>query len=307
MGALNRESWIEDRLGHWLTLEWARGLTEVLSALDLTGSADEVTFEPNHPKPESWPGWSDPLWLTLPIDVAAAAAINIGCPLATAHRLAAVIMGDDDIEADAIRETYVELVNQVASSISPTASEKFGSTVKIGLVSVQDEGAGAEDAELAVEYAFSADETAHPLVLAPNPAALEAIQAADQHQVAEAASAGAEGAAGGVPEAPHSAGSVEPPSRGLTLDPAAQQNLAMLFEVDLDLSVSFGTTELPLQEVLKLASGSIVELNRSVNEPVDVLVNNCVVARGDVVVVDGNYGIRVTEIVSRKERIQSIF
>ncbi len=307
MAALNRESWIEDRLGHWLTFEWARGLSEVLSAPDLTGAADEVTFDPNHPKPESWPEWADPLWLTLPIDVADAAAVSVGCPLATAHRLAALIMGDDDIDTDAVRETYVELVNQVASAISPTAGRKFGSSVRIGQASVQEEGAGAEDAELAVEYTFSVDGTAHPLVLALSPAALEAIQAADKPQVAEAASAGAEGAAGGAPEAPHSSGSAEPPSQGLTLDPAAQKNLAMLFEVDLDLSVSFGTTEMPLQDVLKLASGSIVELNRSVNEPVDVLVNNCVVARGDVVVIDGNYGIRITEIVSRKERIQSIF
>ena len=307
MAALNRELWIEHRLGHWLTLEWARGMSEVLSALDLTGAADEVSFEPNHPKPESWPEWSDPLWLILPIDVADDAAISIGCPLATAHRLAAVIMGDDDIEADAIRETYVELVNQVASAISPTAGEKLGSIVRIGPASVQDEGGGAEDAELAVQYAYSVDGTAHPLVLAVSSAALEAIQAADQPQVAEAVSAGAKGPGGGAPTASRSAGSVESPSGGLTLDPAAQKNLAMLFEVDLDLSVSFGTAELPLQDVLKLASGSIVELNRSVNEPVDVLVNNCVVARGDVVVIDGNYGIRVTEIVSRKERIQSIF
>jgi flagellar motor switch protein FliN/FliY len=56
-----------------------------------------------------------------------------------------------------------------------------------------------------------------------------------------------------------------------------------------------------------LASGSIVELNRSAADPVDLLVNNSVIARGEVVVVDGNYGVRVTEIVSRKERIQSIF
>ena len=81
----------------------------------------------------------------------------------------------------------------------------------------------------------------------------------------------------------------------------------MLLQVELDLSVSFGTTCLNLQEVLKLASGSIVELNRSVAEPVDVLVNNCVIARGEVVVVDGNYGIRVTEIVSRQDRMRTIF
>ena len=215
-------------------------------------------------------------------------------------------MGDDDIEADAVRETYVELVNQVASSASPAASEKFGNTVRIGPASVRDEAATDEEAELAVEYTFSVNETAYPLVMAPSPAALEAIQKADQPQVAEAASAGAEGT--GMPAAPPAAGGqIEPVAGGLKLDAAAQQNLAMLFEVDLDLSVSFGTTELPLEDILKLASESIVELNRSVNEPVDVLVNNCIVARGDVVVVDGNYGIRITEIVSRKERIESIF
>ena len=124
------------------------------------------------------------------------------------------------------------------------------------------------------------------------------------------ASAGA-GASGAVSvEPPASEGSAA--AKGdvnqlLALGSSAQHNLAMLLEVELELSISFGRTELPLQEILQLASGSIVELNRSVTDPVDVMVNNCVIARGDVVVVDGNYGIRVTEIVSRQERIRSIF
>jgi flagellar motor switch protein FliN/FliY len=80
----------------------------------------------------------------------------------------------------------------------------------------------------------------------------------------------------------------------------------MLLDVDLELSVSFGHTTLVLQEVLKLSSGSIVELNRSANDPVELLVNNAVVARGEVVVVDGNYGIRITEVVSARERIRSL-
>jgi flagellar motor switch protein FliN/FliY len=94
---------------------------------------------------------------------------------------------------------------------------------------------------------------------------------------------------------------------GPLLSQTAKYNLELLLEVELDLSVSFGETVLPLQDVLKLASGSIVELNRSAADPVDLLVNNSVIARGEVVVVDGNYGVRVTEIVSRKERIRSIF
>jgi flagellar motor switch protein FliN/FliY len=71
-------------------------------------------------------------------------------------------------------------------------------------------------------------------------------------------------------------------------------------------SVSFGRAQLPLKDVLRLTSGSIVELNRSVTEPVEVIVNNCVIARGEVVVVEGNYGVRVREIISRSERLRTL-
>src|ERR1035441_2789302 len=64
----------------------------------------------------------------------------------------------------------------------------------------------------------------------------------------------------------------------------------LLLDVELPVSVSFGKTEIPMKDVLKLTTGSIVELNRGVNEPVEVLVNHCLIARGEVVVVEGNYG-----------------
>ena len=76
--------------------------------------------------------------------------------------------------------------------------------------------------------------------------------------------------------------------------------------MELPVRVSFGKAVLPLKDVLKLTTGSIVELNRSVNEPVDILVNNCVIARGEVVVVDGNYGVRLNQIVSRQDRIKTV-
>lgn len=79
----------------------------------------------------------------------------------------------------------------------------------------------------------------------------------------------------------------------------------VLFDVALPVSVSFGKTELLVKDVLKLTTGSIVELNRSVSEPVDVIVNNCIIARGEVVVVDGNYGVRIINIVSRNERLRT--
>jgi len=84
------------------------------------------------------------------------------------------------------------------------------------------------------------------------------------------------------------------------------RSMELLLDVELPVSVSFGRAQLPLKDVLKLTTGSIVELNRSVSEPVEVIVNNCVIARGEVVVVEGNFGVRIREVVSRQERLQSL-
>lgn len=86
---------------------------------------------------------------------------------------------------------------------------------------------------------------------------------------------------------------------------AFSKTFDLLLDVALPVSVSFGKTSLQIREVLKLNTGSIVELDRFVAEPVDVVVNNCVIARGEVVVVDGNYGVRVTQLASREERLRS--
>jgi flagellar motor switch protein FliN/FliY len=81
----------------------------------------------------------------------------------------------------------------------------------------------------------------------------------------------------------------------------------LLLEVELPVSVSFGRAQLPLRDVLKLNSGSIVELNRTILEPVEIIVNNCVIARGEVVVVEGNYGVRIQEVISREERLRTLY
>jgi flagellar motor switch protein FliN len=86
---------------------------------------------------------------------------------------------------------------------------------------------------------------------------------------------------------------------------SSSRTFELLLDVALPVSVSFGRTELAVKDVLKLTTGSIVELNRSISEPVEIIVNNCIIARGEVVVVEGNYGVRINNIVSRKERLQT--
>src|SRR5207253_131808 len=71
----------------------------------------------------------------------------------------------------------------------------------------------------------------------------------------------------------------------------------LLLDVELPVSVSFGRAQVALKDLIKLTTGSIVELNRSITEPVEVIVNNCVIARGEVVVVEGNFGVRIQQVV----------
>lgn len=83
-------------------------------------------------------------------------------------------------------------------------------------------------------------------------------------------------------------------------------NLDLILDMDLPLWVRFGWTNMTLQSLAKLGPGTTVDLERAPDDPVEVLVNNIVIARGEVVVVSGNYGVRVTEVVSAQDRIRSM-
>lgn len=86
----------------------------------------------------------------------------------------------------------------------------------------------------------------------------------------------------------------------------SQNNIERLLDVEMNVTVRFGKAEVPLREVIRYGVGSMIELNRSVDEPVELLVNNYPFARGEVVVVDGYYGVKVTEIGSQEDRSQTL-
>jgi len=106
------------------------------------------------------------------------------------------------------------------------------------------------------------------------------------------------------PEAAKPAPSIAVPSSAATSSPAAAPvapqdgsvKLDLLMDVELGVTLRFGRRRLLLREVLDLNPGSVVDLDRKVQEPVDVLLDGRLVARGEVVVMDGNYGLRVTEV-----------
>jgi len=85
----------------------------------------------------------------------------------------------------------------------------------------------------------------------------------------------------------------------------SSSTLAVLLDESVRIGVVFGRTSLPLQKIVKLTKGSILELGGSLRQPVEVVVNNRVIASGEVVVVEGNYGVRIHSVVSRQERLEA--
>jgi len=104
------------------------------------------------------------------------------------------------------------------------------------------------------------------------------------------------------PAAQPAARPAELPAQPAALSPG----IDLLLDVELEVSLRFGSKELPLGEILDLGPGDVVQLDRNVADPVDLIVGDKIVARGDVVLINGNFGLRVTEVASPRKRLESI-
>lgn len=107
----------------------------------------------------------------------------------------------------------------------------------------------------------------------------------------EAAAAGAgDGGASATPE----------------LDAQKDRNLALILDIPLRVTVELGRTKMPVNELLNLGQGSVLELNKLAGEPMEVFVNDKLIARGEAVVVNEKFGVRLTDIISTKERVEQL-
>jgi len=106
--------------------------------------------------------------------------------------------------------------------------------------------------------------------------------------------------------APSQAGAREARSDAAGQSSVLPPGLELLLDVELEASLRFGAREMPLGEILDLGPGDVVELDRHVSDPVDLIVGDKIVARGEVVLVNGNFGLRVTEVAAPKKRLESV-
>ena len=83
-------------------------------------------------------------------------------------------------------------------------------------------------------------------------------------------------------------------------------DIDLILDIPLDISVELGKVKMPINKLLKLGHGSIVELTKPVGEPLDIYVNNKLIAKGEVVVLDDKFGIRVADIINPADRVKSL-
>jgi flagellar motor switch protein FliN/FliY len=261
----------------WLSEEW---LARLASSVEMMTEAPPE-LKPGSRIPAS-AAPADTLWVSIPLNLAGNTAVFVGAPEASW-----LGMGESALQAagvaaagpDDARSTYLEIISQATSGLAQTISMRVGKPV----------------ATLAPQEGLlpSADLTPVEISLHESPIGRLYVGWSKELELALA-----------PPDAPIAAPreSIAPDKRGLE----KSRTFDLLMEVELPVSVSFGRAQLPLRDVLKLTSGSIVELNRTISDPVEIIVNNCVIARGEVVVIEGNYGVRIQHVISREERLRTL-
>jgi flagellar motor switch protein FliN/FliY len=98
----------------------------------------------------------------------------------------------------------------------------------------------------------------------------------------------------------------EPAQPAEVTAPMSEAKLEVILDVPVTLTLEVGRTRLPIRSLLQLSQGSVVELERSAGEPLDVFVNGTLIAHGEVVVVNDKFGIRLTDVISPTERIRKL-
>ena len=268
--------------------QWVEGLADVLGSM--TDQRPEIDWQPGN-GPLSVTPDEETLWWEQPFQAAPEMVVWVAAPRALWEYAGTVTLkaaGLETVEQAEARNTWLEILGQSLGVMARSLGAVFGRDVSCG-AGVERPAGGQELSWASATLRFP-DAQLPPLAIAIGPRLLSLLASppGDKREEPEP-----------EPKAPPvSAAPEAPPARSRTMD--------LLLDVDLPVSISFGKTQLALKDVLKLTTGSIVELNRGVNDQVEVLVNQCLIARGEVVVVEGNYGVRIQEIASRHDRLRSL-
>jgi flagellar motor switch protein FliN len=271
----------------WLAEEWSRQLTRAVDSM--TGESVRITFGPYQLTPlEIEPSEQELLWWEQPLSPGPDATIWVAAAGRSREEIGNRVLrstGVNDATPEEVRGTYLEIVGQSLSGLASAVSTR----VRKEISCVEGRLAPPPTLPGAGVYSFE-------ITLGEQAFTLLAVFATSLANLSN------------VPAlAPPAKTVSELPPASLGAKAGSSGSIDLLLDVELPVIVSFGRAQLMLKDVIKLTTGSIVELNRALSEPVEVIVNNCVIARGEVVVVEGNYGIRIKQVISRQERLRTLY
>ena len=263
-----------------LVQAWVESFAQVLG--QIAGSSLPCVVLPEAPAELAQPGAGD-LWIIAACSGGLRGEMSLRLPPASILRLAQIFMGepaapDAEVSSDH-REATVELMRQIGGVVATALKAGWGE-VQLRLDSSA--GAPSWSASSSAWLRAADDGSAAAWIEMQFSAALVAALRTEKTEAAKPAD----------PPSPSSSSS--PP-----LPPSPEQSkikLDLLMDVELAVTLRFGSRRMLLREVLDLVPGAVVDLDRQVDEPIDVLLDGRLVARGEVVVLEGNYGLRVTEV-----------
>ena len=226
-----------------------------------------------------------------------------------AGSISSLMMGDEsgsvpsDI-SDAHQSTIQEFTNQFISSMATQFGNKIGGTVNTTPAVVSVAGSGGD---LQLPFGELIKVTYDIIIDGVMNSKLFHIM---DSSIASTLGRGAGGQSssqqqhGGGPQAQIS--SVRFPQMGESITTGGYGDISLLLDVEMTMTVELGRTSKLVKDILGLGEGSIIELDKLAGEPVDLLVNGKLIAKGEVVVIDENFGVRVTDIVSQDERFRTV-
>ncbi len=242
--------------------------------------------------PESPPESETDIWLTVALSGALSGSMSLRLNHAEARALAQAFMGEAPSQdskpeyAEAIQELFRQIAGHVATALTPVCGE----------IHLQVEGASAPAAPGAIT-AWIQTSTGVKLVIEARLSSelVTALTSTKPELVPAAAPVMPETYPEPAPQPGTAAGFSSP--AGDPGSPQAPKNLDLVMDVELGVVLRFGTRQLLLKDILELTSGSVIELDQQVQDPVELLLDGRPIARGEIVVIDGNYGLRVMEVI----------
>lgn len=280
-----------------------------VSTIDgLLGMAPDVTLKDREELQEHSSVVPPAVLVDIDVEGEAEGKMQAIVPPSVATALSDMMMGGEGVQKEEMEEDDLDATKEIVSNILGAVSSTLSAQNELPKMNFAIKDITFKNAESTIYlgdfknllvYDFSIGELSNVIMFAIDQGLINSIEGGG---AAEAPAAAPQQDAAPTAPAGHGANYAQPANLGSE----EMRNISLLMDVRLTIRVRIGTKKMLLRDVINMDIGSIIELNQLANEPLDILVDNKKIAEGEVVIVDGNFGIQITSIGTKKERLEQL-